>query len=98
VENAMLDENTDRLRARISELENDLSNKITSKSADMSGTGSSSKGGGSSSSSDQLNRLDESSEERAEVMHGLLKELRTELIHKEEVCFCISMYVYLYAT
>ena len=80
----MIAENTDRLRARISELENDLHNKNNNNNnAKSSGT---SGGGGVSDGGESPPCVDESSEERAEVMHGLLKELRAELIHKEEVC------------
>lgn len=74
----MVAENADRLRARIGELENEMSNRGSVKgvSSTVSGDGK----------NDAGSRLDESSEERAEVMNGLLKELRAELIHKEEVC------------
>mgnify|MGYP005993194879 CR=1 FL=1 len=71
----MIAENADRLRARIGELESELLNRGSSKNNSES---SKNKTVGGS-------QQDESSDERAEVMQGLLKELRTELIHKEEV-------------
>ena len=71
----MITENAERLRARISELENDLMNK--------------SNGGDIANNLKRNNEVsddaDETSEERAEVMQSLLKELRSELISKEEV-------------
>lgn len=85
VENNMIAENADRLRSRVSELESELLNKTTSKGSDKSGGGGDGSGGENMSSG-----ADESSDERAAVMHGLLKELRAELMHKEEVQY---MYV-----
>lgn len=71
----MMAENSDQLRARVGELENELSSKGSDRSSNSDGSGG----------AEEASRLHESSEERAEVMHGLLKELRAELMHKEEV-------------
>lgn len=73
----MIAENAERLRSQIGELENELLNKSSAKT-DMASGGSSAH----ASTSGQ----DDSSDDRAAVMQGLLKELRAELIHKEEVC------------
>mmetsp|Transcript_35227 Transcript_35227/g.65701 ORF Transcript_35227/g.65701 Transcript_35227/m.65701 type:complete len:766 (-) Transcript_35227:1175-3472(-) len=76
VENTMVAENAERLRARIGELESELLSRGNPKSTDASRNGN--------GSVNDVSRADDSSEERAEVMQGLLKELRSELIHKEE--------------
>ena len=87
----MIEESADRLRSRIGELENELSHKNITNNTDSSGGA-----GGRAPGSEGSSRGDESSEERAEVMHTLLKELRTELIHKEEVRCLVEYFCYLH--
>ncbi len=92
----MVTEAADRLRARISELESELatSSKSNSKGLTNSSSETAERTGSSERKSRQQQQqyssgslgAEESLDERVEVMNGLLKELRGELIHKEEVC------------